>query len=247
MGIALSIGILLVVVVLGALGWRRGLYRGLLTLAGTLLGAVIVDVWLRPWSATLGSDVWTWTLATIVFLAVVGVVGYGGSVLLPRATVAAKPNLRERALGVALGALNGLLIWSYVLHFGAELRPDTGLMQVVQASYAAQLLRAWLPWFTLTLVLLTWIFVLVRLLLPFVKARTQARQSAVQPGSSAEAVPPATPAASPPPAESSASSAPASDKPSAYPWEPADQAEDKAEDKPQAPPADSSTSTQKST
>lgn len=169
MDIILTIVLLLVIVILAAFGAWRGVVRGLLALAGTLFAAVLIDIWQTSWADWVRSglrvetpDLFTWLLISGVFVTVVAVIGYGSSLLIPDQLSPDQPTLRERASGALLGGFNGLLIVSYLLHYTGELQPQDGIIQIMEASTVAAVLRSWLPWFTLTVVVLTGTFILMR-------------------------------------------------------------------------------------
>jgi uncharacterized membrane protein YbhN (UPF0104 family) len=155
------------VVVLGLFGLFRGVRRGLIAVAGTLLGAVLIDLWQARWSEWLRTQMeqpaWaTFLLTAAIFLLVALLVGYGGSLLLPRDPKAKGPGLFDRFLGAFVGALNGALIVSYMLRYANENWPDGESASVIADSSVASLLGEWLPWFILAMVLSTTVFVMLR-------------------------------------------------------------------------------------
>ncbi|MEI8307849.1 MAG: CvpA family protein [Chloroflexales bacterium] len=154
--------------VLGFYGFFRGVRRGLIAVAGTLLGAVLINLWQARWSVWLRTQMeqpaWpTFLLTAAIFLLVALLVGYGGSLLLPPRDPKAKGlGVRERALGPLVGALNGALIVSYLLRYANENWPNGEASDMIAASPLASLFDAWLPWFILAMVLTTTLFVLLR-------------------------------------------------------------------------------------
>ncbi|NTW04002.1 MAG: CvpA family protein [Oscillochloris sp.] len=153
--------------VLGLFGLFRGVRRGLIAVAGTLLGAVLIDLWQNRWSNWLNAQdqPTTWAAFVItatVFVLVVLLVGYGGSLLLAPELKAKPPGLFDRLLGAFVGALNGALIVSYLLRYASESWPSDEFTTLIASSFLASLLDTWLPWFVLTMITSTAIFVFFR-------------------------------------------------------------------------------------
>ncbi len=196
MDVVLTIVIGVLLLAISVLGWRRGLDSGLLALLGTLLGAALVDLWY----STLGNwfrgwlpehaNMPAWIVASVVFLFVSLIVGYGSSLLLFKQPVAIfvgygsvrpLPNqpdeddfpeldIRDRVMGGLLGLLNGALIVSYLLRYTIVVLNDERFTIIIQTSLVARLLLQWLPWFMLTVVLVVSVAVMLRLLIRFVYA-----------------------------------------------------------------------------
>ncbi len=168
MSLVLTMGIVLTLVLLSVLGVRRGVQRGMLTLAGTLMAAVLVELWQDRWAQWLREqfrpeDPASLTLWAVMtgFVGVALLVGYGSGFLLPRPTTPHQNrDLRDLVLGGLIGALNGALIISYLLRYAANLSSE--FQPIMQEMTLARLLHNWLPWFVLTIVLLVGGLVLVR-------------------------------------------------------------------------------------
>lgn len=194
----LTIVLAVVVALFGLIGLFRGVRRGVVALAGTLLGAVLVDLWSEPLAAWLRESIRperpalpTFLLVATLFLATALLVGYGGSALLPRPDPQAKKPLGivDAVLGGLLGALNGAMIVSYLLRYAQEIWVDGAVDELLATSPAAFVLDQWLPWFVMALVGTTAVFVLLRLLAATIRSRaakpapaTQT-QTQTQPGS----------------------------------------------------------------
>ncbi|MBX0327307.1 CvpA family protein [Oscillochloris sp. ZM17-4] len=153
--------------VLGLFGLFRGVRRGLIAVAGTLLGAVLIDLWQARWSDWLSTQMeppgWvTFLVTAAIFLLVALLVGYGGSLLLPRDPKAKGPGLFDRLLGACIGALNGALIVSYLLRYANENWPSGEAERMIAGSLVAGVLDLWLPWFILAMVGSTTVFVMLR-------------------------------------------------------------------------------------
>ncbi|NNJ09667.1 CvpA family protein [Chloroflexales bacterium ZM16-3] len=207
--------------VLGLFGFFRGVRRGLIAVAGTLLGAVLIDLWQARWSAWLRTQMeppgWvTFFMTAAIFLLVALLVGYGGSLLLPRERdpKAKEPGLFDRLLGAFIGALNGALIVSYLLRYANENWPSGEAARMIAGSLVAGILDAWLPWFILAMVVTTTVFVTLRGTVRV--SRALSRQAPVVPATGAfpNAPPPSkapSPSKAPPPSKApSPSSAAAS-------------------------------------
>jgi uncharacterized membrane protein required for colicin V production len=152
---------------LGLFGLFRGVRRGLIAVAGTLLGAVLIDLWQARWSAWVSTQMdqptWaTFLLTAAIFLLVALLVGYGGSLLLPHDPKAKGPGMFDRLLGAFVGALNGALIVSYLLRYANENWPEGEATNLIAESLVAGILDTWLPWFMLAMVLSTTLFVMLR-------------------------------------------------------------------------------------
>lgn len=166
--------------VLALTGLLRGVRRGVVALAGTLLAAVLVDLWNERLSGWLRDAVGperpalpTFTLVATLFLLTALIVGYGGSALLPRPDPKAKKPVAvvDSLLGALLGALNGTLIVSYLLRYAEEIWRDDTVTELVAASPVGPVLEQWLPWFVMAMVGATTLFVLLRLITTLVRGR----------------------------------------------------------------------------
>jgi hypothetical protein len=176
----LTIVLGVVVVLFGLLGLVRGVRRGVVALAGTLLAAVLVDLWREPLALWLRESVGperpalpTFALVAALFMLTALIVGYGGSVLLPRPDPQAKKisPVLDVPIGGLLGALNGALIVSYLLRYAEQIWPDDTIAALLAGSPAAFVLDRWLPWFVMAMVVTTTVFVLLRLTAAVVRGR----------------------------------------------------------------------------
>ncbi|GAB4427546.1 MAG: CvpA family protein [Chloroflexi bacterium OHK40] len=199
---ALSILVVALIAVLAIVGLFRGVRRGLLALGGTLLAAVLVDLWDDRISTWLRDTVRPeqpalplFLLLATVFLLVAFIVGYGGSAMLPRPDPRAKqpPPALDRLLGALLGALNGALLGSYLLRYAVATWPDQTVSNLLATAPVASLLITWLPWFVLAMVGTTTLFVVIRV------AVIVARNRAATAPPRATAAPGASPTPPPPP------------------------------------------------
>jgi MFS family permease len=178
-GMALTITIAIVVVLFGSIGVARGTRRGIVTLVGTLFGAVLVDLWQDRWAEWLRTErgveqpaFWAFLITAVVFVLAALVIGYGSSMLLRKDPQAAPITAGDRLLGGLVGALNGALIVSYLLRYAEEAWTNGAATDVIAGSPVAAILAAWLAWFVLALVVTTGIFVLLRVTLTVGKALT---------------------------------------------------------------------------
>ncbi|MFQ3662141.1 MAG: CvpA family protein [Chloroflexaceae bacterium] len=191
----LTIGVAVGIGLLGLIGLARGVRAGLVAIAGTLLAAVLVDLWSQPLGLWVRRALRpelpalpTFLLVAVVFLLTVAIIGYGGSVLLPGAPVQSRSRQAlDRALGGLLGALNGALIVSYLLRYADAAWANNVVTDLVATSPLAGVLREWLPWFVLSLVATTGLIVLIRGVVAFVRTRRAA------PRAPAPVPPPAAP------------------------------------------------------
>ena len=131
---------------LGYVGFRRDLRRGVMALAGTLLGAILVGFWGDTWGQSLAVRLggspqrMTFVASSVGFLLTVLIIGYGGGLLLGSQERAPFPRRLAAAL---LGILNGALVTAYLLRFGTL--ADAGFSEEVQAWAPARLLHDGLP------------------------------------------------------------------------------------------------------
>lgn len=153
---------------LAYVGFRRDLRRGVMALAGTLLGAILVSFWGETWgqflAARLGGSPqrMTFVATSLAFVLAVLVIGYGGGLLLGPKERLPFP---RRVAAVLLGILNGALITAYLLRFGTQ--ADAGFSEEVQAWTPARMLHDGLPLLFLAVAGIAAIVVLVRGLIVF--------------------------------------------------------------------------------
>jgi hypothetical protein len=174
---------------LGFIGFRRDIRRGVLALAGTLLGAIMAGFWAAPWGQGLAGRFvggnaprLTFIVSCLVFLFCALVVGYGGGLLLGPKERAPLP---RRVAGALLGVLNGALIAAYLLRFGSA--ADAGLREEIQAWVPARVLHDGLPLLFLIVTAGLSLLVLVRALLAFAgrdRAPAQPKPAATSPAPS---------------------------------------------------------------
>ncbi|PDV99095.1 CvpA family protein [Candidatus Chloroploca asiatica] len=168
---ALSITVLVLLALTGIIGGLQGIRRTMPTLVGTLLAAIVFDLWhvqLGEWfSATFQATQTEWPLfllITLGFLTITGVIGYGGSNLLrPRRTRVQSVSLFSRLFGVVLGVVNGGLLLGYLLRYAEQIWGASATQLIADAAPADFLVRG-LPWFVLGLVASTILFILVQLI-----------------------------------------------------------------------------------
>lgn len=169
MALAITIVSVLVLVVLGAWGWWRGVPRGLLSLVITLFGVALVDLWIDAWGSQMQSwlrlersQTSTWLAATLGFLFVALFIGYGSGRLVRQDTdaIKARPRMLAGPVGALLGVLNGALIVGYMLKYTSELLRRADITGALQSSLVTRTLSVWLPWFLLAVVVAAGVVVL---------------------------------------------------------------------------------------
>ena len=165
MALALTIVITLVLLLLGLIGYVRDTRRGLLALAGTLLGAILVDFWGPVWGPSLVSRVvggdpqrLTFAVNSLLFLWSALFVGYGGGTLLNRPKE--PPLFSQRVVGALLGVLNAVLIVGYLLRYATDKQP--GFAATVQNTPLARIFHEGLPFFSLLLTAGITLLVIIR-------------------------------------------------------------------------------------
>jgi hypothetical protein len=178
---------------LGFVGFRRDLRRGVMALGGTLLGAILVGFWAAPWGQSLaarfGGDTQrlVFIASCLIFLFSVLVIGYGGGLLLgPKERVP----MPRRVAGALLGVLNGALVAAYLLRFGAS--GDASFRETVQDWLPARVLHDGLPLLFLGVTAGIALLVLVRGLIAFAgrDRATSAKLPVEQPQPATAAGPP---------------------------------------------------------
>lgn len=174
--IAMLTAIGLIIVVMGFLGMRRGVYRGFVTLGGTLLGAVLIDVmqpnlteWVQMNLRVESPGVIIWWIKALVFLAVALVIGYGGNVLVRSGSIPIKHDWRDMVVGGLLGALNGAVIVSYLLYYARALPSNSGVASIIALSPIVHVARDWLAWFMLTVVIGLTLVIMIRIAINVLK------------------------------------------------------------------------------
>ncbi len=196
----LLIGVLLLILLTGVWGIWRGVMQSLLAMIGILLGAVLVEFWGLTWGEQLqgwlNADDPTglvWGATALGFLTVTLIVGYGSSMLLPKNGQRHPIGAGERLAGALVGALNGLLITSFLLHYGVEMgSPEFRI--AVQALPILTTLQAWLPWYILAVVLTLGCWIIVRAVVRLISA--VGRPKPTPPASEPRRIEPAEPVAS---------------------------------------------------
>jgi hypothetical protein len=170
MSLAFTVVIALVLALLGLVGYIRDLRRGLVALIGTLAGAILVSFWAAPWGQALSSRLTggdpqrlTFVVSCVLLLWSALVVGYGGGMLLTRPRE--RPPFQQRLAGALLGALNGVLVVSFLLRFAVASQP--AFAATIQASPLARVLYEGLPLLFLGVAVAVTLAVLGRAILLF--------------------------------------------------------------------------------
>lgn len=196
MELVLTIGALLLLLLLGVWGLWRGVRRGLLAIMGTLLGAVLVDLWGTAWGEWVRAQFrpespapLTLLVVALAFLAVAFIIGYGSGVLLPRpdpkARMPARMEWGDRLVGGLIGALNGTLIVSYLLRYATELLRTSDFGATVESAPILRVLYNWLPWFVAATVLTLGFWIVVRLAMRVAQLATRPGPKSTPPQSAA--------------------------------------------------------------
>jgi len=182
------IGILIIfLLVLGLVGYSRDVRRGVVALAGTLLGSSLVDFWSWPLAVDLAKRLGTQPQSLrllssmLIFLLAVFLVGYGGGSLLGRTK--ARTTFGRRAAGALLGMLNAVLIVAYLVRYASVSNPQ--LQASILTSPITVALHDGLPLLFLMFALVVGSLVVVRYFLTLLHRtaavpRQQAQQQAKQ-------------------------------------------------------------------
>lgn len=127
MSLALTIALAVAILTPALVGLWRDARRGVLALAGTLLGDTLAAFWAAPWgeamSRAVGGEAAVNQLFISLALLLVSslLIGYGAGDLLPPAP--AKQTMPRRLLGALLGLLNGVLLAGYALRYATISSP----------------------------------------------------------------------------------------------------------------------------
>lgn len=180
-----TIGISVLLALLGIWGLFRGVQLGAMSLVGTLLAVVVVDLWNVAWIYWLDRlfrvspiSYWHFGAASLAFVAVVFFVGYGSGVLLPAGAVPKKKSIVDRLFGGLLGVVNGALIAAFLIHYAYEMIGSEQIGPFIKSVPLANILRWWLPWFVLATVVMLFLAVVARTFYFFFKARKAASATA---------------------------------------------------------------------
>lgn len=165
MEIALVAVTMLVLAIFGYVGHRRDTRRAALAMGGTLIGAVLADLWALRWSTTVARWFGAGQAASLVpsvsiatLLLTMLVIGYGGGLLLGGAEKA--PPLWRRVLNALLGMLNGALALGLTVGYLAA--GNAGFAEEIGTMAIGQLLLDAPRWIVLGFSLLASGAVLVR-------------------------------------------------------------------------------------
>lgn len=165
-----------VVALLALLGAWRGGRREVVALLGTLLAANLMQLWSDRWKVTLDGWFGSSNSQTIplviyvgVFLLIVAIVGYGGSLLLDKPK--ARPTPRERSAGALLGLLNGVLVVAYALRFAVV--ADEGLTAQIATTPWMGIVYNGLPYLLLATPFVVGGLLIVRFIMVLARATPQ--------------------------------------------------------------------------
>ena len=195
MAFAFTIVIVLVLAVLGLVGYIRDSRRGLVALIGTLAGALLVDFWAAQWGQALasrfvGADPQrsTFIVSCVLMLWGALIVGYGGGMQLARAKE--RRPFPQRLAAALLGVLNGVLIVAFLLRFAVASQP--AFAATVQALPLARILYDGLPLLFLGAAAISTLVVLTRGIV-LLAGRRAAPVASSTPAATAPAVSSSTP------------------------------------------------------
>jgi uncharacterized membrane protein required for colicin V production len=198
MALALTIALAVTIAIPALVGYWRDPRRGVLSLAGTLLGATLASFWAARWgqdlARSLGGSESTMTLFISLGLLLAGslVIGYGSGVLLPPNP---KMSFPRRLLGVLLGLLNGVLLAGYALRYAAD--SSAGFAEELIGIPLAELVREGLPLLFLGLAVTLAALILARRVVQLLRRPPrQPHAPAAQAAQTGQAPPPAKPAPS---------------------------------------------------
>jgi hypothetical protein len=138
-------------------GVRRGPLAEGLTLAAIVLGALLMAEWGDVWGTDLAetvplgpAGVTRFIVWLVLLLAPVVIIGWGGSVLLPRLQ---PMRIWQRVVGALLGLVNGMALVAFVLrawyYTGADRNATSGLL----ADPVAVFFLNWAGWWPLVILL----------------------------------------------------------------------------------------------
>ncbi len=186
MNLVLPIIVALALVGLGIWGMRRGVQRGLLTLAWIFFAAILVDLWSPVWADWLREQLkpdnpatLTWIATALSFLVISIVFGFGSGILIRSSNKTAADGLPKKSsvsngtVGGLLGILSGIVIISYLLRYTTDLLPESDFAVTPASNVVMRLLYEWLPWFLLATLVMFGGIMLFRTVQHFMRAVPQ--------------------------------------------------------------------------
>ncbi len=184
--LAITVLLILVVAVLGLIGYIRDVRRGVVALAGTLMGANLVAFWGEPFGRNLAEslggrvDSYIFLGSILIFTLTVGLVGYGGGSLLGKSK-GPPLSFQRRFASALLGMLNGVLIVAYLVRFSAANNLEQ--QALLRSSPVTQILHDGLPLMFLLFAMVVGSLVVIRTSLILISRATKPEPIAVpQPG-----------------------------------------------------------------
>ncbi|GAB4209019.1 MAG: hypothetical protein OHK0022_39420 [Roseiflexaceae bacterium] len=173
--LAITVLLILVVAVLGLIGYIRDVRRGVVALAGTLMGANLVAFWGEPlgrnMAESLGGrlDSYIFLSSILIFTLTVGLVGYGGGSLLGKTK--GPLSFQRRFASSLLGMLNGVLIVAYLVRFSAANNPEQ--QALLRTTPVTQILHDGLPLMFLLFAMVVGSLVVIRTSLILISRATK--------------------------------------------------------------------------
>lgn len=139
--------LVLILLLLIPLGFRRGGLREVCSAAGLLLGLLIANEWAARWGTWIAERTGIWedgsqfVVAVALMTAVTIVVGYGAG-----AAFSYRPGPGGRMYGALIALLIGAVFLGAIINFVARFLSDGSYPAVVQDGYLARALSIGLDW-----------------------------------------------------------------------------------------------------
>lgn len=190
MTLTVTIGAGVALAIFALAGALRDLPRGIVVLAGVLLGAALVNFWAGPIAADLGQRLGNpdrtllRRFASILIFSLATLFSFGSGLLLPKINGS---TLLTRFGGTLIGLFSGALAVGYLLRYSAEENPT--LLAEVRASPIGAPLHDQLALILAGGAVVISVAVVVSLLLRLFAGRAPAAQPAAQPQSNPGAIP----------------------------------------------------------
>ncbi|MCX7860070.1 MAG: CvpA family protein [Chloroflexus sp.] len=162
----LDVGAAVILVLFTVIGLRRGAWPSGFALMGTLIGAVLVDLWRDGVINVLGrlglAAGWPLFLALSGLLILATIIGYGIDMIIELGLEDAE-EWSHRLTGAAIGVINAALMITYLARYAVVAWSEAAMNERLAMALLTPLVIAWLPWGVLALTLLGGFILVLRI------------------------------------------------------------------------------------
>ncbi len=164
---AIDVGAVIILILFTIVGLRRGAWPSGFALVGTLIGAVLVDLWRDGVINLLGraglANGWPLFVSLSGLLVLAMIIGYGIDMIIEFGLEDAA-EWSHRLIGAAFGVINAALVITYLVRYAGVAWPEATNADRLATTVVTPLVIAWLPWGMLALTLLGGVILVVRML-----------------------------------------------------------------------------------